>query len=492
MTQKFLLFLATATAVLLTAACAGTGDDDVTRVAFISSSEDITADGLRLASSAQHIRAATAEGLVRIDQTGAVVPAVAERWIVTEDGLSYIFRLRSSQWPDGTDLTAAGVRAELLRTIRLLDGTSLGIDLTIIDDIRAMTGRVVEIRLTKPMPQFLQLLAQPELGLRRSGQGVGPMQAQKTGSGVLLTVVPPERSGMPEIEGWEEAQRAVFVTAQTAQEATNAFEAGSVDAVFGGQIFDLPLADTGPLSSGTVRLDAVYGLFGLAVRQERGFLADADNRGALALAIDRETLLQPFNIGGWVPTTRIIPPDLPDEDVVPGERWADLSLETRQDRARARVSAWKSANGRRDLRISLAMPEGTGSDMLFAQLAADYAAVGVELIRAGPDQSADLILVDQIARYGDVRWFLNQFNCTVVDSLCSRQADALVKQASSETNPVVRLELFTDAERILLAENVFIPMGAPIRWSLIRGGVDGFEENRWGLHPLFPMALRPI
>lgn len=492
MIQKFTLCLAAVAAVSLTSACTAAGDDDVTRIAFISSGEDITNDGLRLASSAQHIRAATAEGLVSIDETGAVVPAVAERWIVTEDGLSYIFRLRNSEWADGTDLTAASVRAELRRTIRQLNGTSLGIDLAIIDDIRAMTGRVVEIRLTKPMPQFLQLLAQPELGLRRSGQGVGPMQAQETGSGVLLTVVPPERSGMPEIEGWEEAQRAVFVTAQTAEDATNAFEAGSVDAVFGGQIFDLPLADTGPLSSGTVRLDAVFGLFGLAVRNERGFLASADNRGALALAIDRETVLQPFNIGGWIPTTRIIPPDLPDEDVVPGERWADLSLETRQDRARARVSAWKSANGGSDLRISLAVPEGVGSDILFDQLAADYAAVGVELTRAGPDQPADLILVDQLARYGDVRWFLNQFNCTVVKTLCSKEADALVRQASSESDPAARLELFTDAERVLLAENVYIPIGAPIRWSLIRGGVDGFEENRWGLHPLFPMALRPI
>lgn len=492
MIQKFTLCLAAVAVVSLTSACTAAGDDDVTRVAFISSGEDITNDGLRLASSAQHIRAATAEGLVSIDETGAVVPAVAERWIVTEDGLSYIFRLRNSEWADGTDLTAASVRAELRRTIRQLNGTSLGIDLAIIDDIRAMTGRVVEIRLTKPMPQFLQLLAQPELGLRRSGQGVGPMQAQETGSGVLLTVVPPERSGMPEIEGWEEAQRAVFVTAQTAEDATNAFEAGSVDAVFGGQIFDLPLADTGPLSSGTVRLDAVFGLFGLAVRNERGFLASADNRGALALAIDRQTVLQPFNIGGWVPTTRIIPPDLPDEDVVPGERWADLSLETRQDRARARVSAWKSANGGGDLRISLAVPEGVGSDILFDQLAADYAAVGVELTRAGPDQPADLMLVDQIARYGDVRWFLNQFNCTVVKTLCSKEADALVRQASSESDPAARLELFTDAERVLLAENVYIPIGAPIRWSLIRGGVDGFEENRWGLHPLFPMALRPI
>jgi peptide/nickel transport system substrate-binding protein len=38
---------------------------------------------------------------------------------------------------------------------------------------------------------------------------------------------------------------------------------------------------------------------------------------------------------------------------------------------------------------------------------------------------------------------------------------------------------------------VFIPFGPPIRWSLVRGSVTGFATNRWGMHPLMPMAMRP-
>lgn len=478
--------------MLVAAGCSAAGDDDVTRIAFIGGESDINDTGFRLSSAGQHIRAAKAEGIVRLNETGDVVPAIAERWIVTDDGLSYIFRLRNSDWQDGTALTAGNVRAALQRNIRNLDGTSLGLDLAIIADIRAMTGRVIEIRLNKPMPQFLQLLAQPELGLLRDGIGTGPMTSEQTGTGVRLSVLPPESSGMPPIEGWQDAQRAIFVTSQSAEDATQAFEDGETDAVFNGTLSDLPLADTGPLSAGTVRLDAVFGLFGIAVRNERGFLAEADNRSALALAIDRENILQPFNIGGWIPTTRIIPPDLPDANVAPGERWADLSLETRQERARARVAAWKRGNGQDTLRLTLDLPQGPGADLLFRELAADYAAVGIDLVRVEAGEPADLALLDQLARYGDVRWFFNQLNCGVIKGLCSAEADGLVAEAMVEDDAANRLSLLTDAERILLSENVFIPMGAPIRWSLIRGGVEGFEENRWGLHPLFPMALRPI
>ena len=44
----------------------------------------------------------------------------------------------------------------------------------------------------------------------------------------------------------------------------------------------------------------------------------------------------------------------------------------------------------------------------------------------------------------------------------------------------------------MLAENVFIPLGAPIRWSLVRGGLEGFDENAWAIHPLFALSQRPI
>ena len=45
------------------------------------------------------------------------VEALADRWIVTDDGQSYIFRLRDGTWLDGSPLTAASARAALLAAI---------------------------------------------------------------------------------------------------------------------------------------------------------------------------------------------------------------------------------------------------------------------------------------------------------------------------------------------------------------------------------------
>jgi len=55
-----------------------------------------------------------AQGLVRFDASGQIVPGLAERWNVTDDGLSYIFRLEAGEWPDGRKITAQQV-ARLLR-----------------------------------------------------------------------------------------------------------------------------------------------------------------------------------------------------------------------------------------------------------------------------------------------------------------------------------------------------------------------------------------
>src|SRR5690606_41450711 len=49
--------------------------------------------------------------------------------------------------------------------------SSLGLDLAPISEVRAMAGRVIEIRLSNPVPMLLQLLAQPELTLSRGGAG---------------------------------------------------------------------------------------------------------------------------------------------------------------------------------------------------------------------------------------------------------------------------------------------------------------------------------
>ena len=60
-----------------------------------------------------------------------------------------------------------------------------------IDEIMAMTDEVLEIALKSPRPNFLQLLAQPEMGILFKGQGAGPYRPawQEDGT-VLLTLAP--------------------------------------------------------------------------------------------------------------------------------------------------------------------------------------------------------------------------------------------------------------------------------------------------------------
>ncbi len=468
----------------------GTADDASVGVAVIGPDDPLTGEGLRLSLAGQLGRAATREGLVALDHQGEVVPAMAERWTVPDDGLSYIFRIRNSDWPDGTPITAPAVRDRLRQTLASLRGTSLGLDLAPIDEVRAMTGRVVEIRLSAPMPGLLQLLAQPELGLERGGSGAGPMQVERVEDGIALDAVPPSARGFPQPEEWQDQFR-VLMRGGPVEQAVAAFEDGSVNLVLGGTIVDLPLADTGALSRGTIRLDAALGLLGFEVANAEGFLATAANREAVAMAIDRSQLMQPFNVGGWVATTRIVAPGLPDDSGGVPERWAGLDIEERQSLAGQRVSAWERANDA-EAAVAVFLPRGPGSDRLFAQIRRGLAAAGIAARRAESEGAADLVLKDRLARFAGARWFLNQFNCGITEGLCSEGADALVRQSLAVATPAEQASLLAEAERLMLAENLFIPLGAPIRWSLVRGGVQGFQENRWSVHPLFALSQRPM
>src|SRR4029434_301594 len=58
-----------------------------------------------------------AQGLVRFDARGQIDPGLAERWNVSDDGLSYIFRLASGEWPSGRKITAHQAARILRRTL---------------------------------------------------------------------------------------------------------------------------------------------------------------------------------------------------------------------------------------------------------------------------------------------------------------------------------------------------------------------------------------
>ena len=477
----------------LLAACSN-GVEDGVDIGFIDREESMVASGVRLSAGAQHLRGATRSGLVALDSQGEVVPALADRWTVTDGGRIFVFRLREGTWPDGSELTAETVRSALTGALRELRGTSLGLDLTPVEDVRAMTGRVIEVRLTTPVPNLLLLLAQPELGLTLGQGDTGPMVAVREGGAIDLTLKPPTERGLPERDGWQDDVRPIRLIAMDAREAMRRFDDGEVQVVLGGRLGELPLVDIGPLSRGTIRLDPAIGLFGLHVRRGRGVLGSDDVREAIAMAINRNALLAPFNISGWTPSTRVIAPALPGDPGLIPERWVDTSIEDLRATAAARVArfvATRPDSAAQDTRLALAIDQSPGHDLLYRELAAQLATIGLTLERVNNRAEADLVLVDRVARYGAPRWFLNQFNCGLDNGLCSADVDFLVTAAMEEADAARRDYAMAEAEAALTLANVYIPFGPPIRWSLVRGTVGGYAPNRWAYHPLPDMAVIP-
>ncbi len=479
---------ASALSLALLAGCGDDGDRAVAVAVIGDAAAPFVTSG-RLPTAAQMVRAATAEGLVGFDEQGRVIPAVADRWIVTDDGMSYIFRLRDGTWADGSAISGETARAALLQAIGALQGRPFGDDLSVIDDVRAMAGRVIEIRLKRQSPDLLQLLAQPELGLAWRGRGAGPMKLARQKRSAMLSPIAPEDRGLPAQEDWKQRRRKLQLTGESGAQAVADFNAGKVDFVLGGQFQDFPRLDASGVSRGAIRFDPVMGLFGLTVSHDDGFLGEPENREVLAMAIDRDALAASLGVGGWQQTTRLVNPGSGDDNGSVGERWPTRSLAERRSEASARVARWKAGHSLAPLRIAL--PGGPGADALFRQLAADYKAVGLDSQRVGENAPADLKLIDKVARYARVGWFLNQLSCDNSPPACSPAADRLAAQALGEADPAKRIDLLAQSEAQLTMANSYIPFGVPIRWSLVSGQASGFAINRWAMHPLMPLAMKP-
>lgn len=476
-------------ALALLPSCIDTDQDGPVNVGVIGEPDGIYKDGLRLSFGAQHLRAATTEGLVALDQTGRILPAIAERWHVSPDGLYYTFKLRDTSWPAGEPITAENIKEILQATVDQLDGTTLGLDLAKLQEIRAMTGRVIELRLSSPMPEFLRLLAQPELGLSKGGAGLGPMvlAPDQDKRRARLNALPPETRGMPASKDWERSARSLTLRAMPSEVAVAKFADGEIDLLLNGSLADLPLVDLGPLSRGTIQVDPAQGVFGLAFLSNEGLFADAGRRAALSMAIDREALIEPFGLGGWSSTSFIVPSALFEDETYTASRWDDVSMERRRSIAAERIANWEGTAGSKAV-VRLRLGEGLGNDQIFEQLEQSWLPIGIEVLRVEDGEPADLELRERIARYSSPRWFLNQFNCDLNQGLCSPEADELVRTSLDFRDPVAKERLLAQAHAALVEEEVFIPFGAPVRWALVRGGVTAYEPNQWALHPLFPIS----
>lgn len=417
-----------------------------------------------------------AQGLVRFDSGGEIEPALAQRWIVTDDGIRYIFRLRKAQWSGGGRVTSEQVAARLRAAAAAPSRNSLKPILGAIDEIVALPD-VIEISLRSPRPNFLQLLAQPELAILRGSQGAGPYRAEPQPDG-SVRLSPPEEEG----EDSPQAGPPLLLRGEPAVAAVARFGERQADLVLGGTLADLPLARAAGTPAAQLRFDPVAGLFGLAfAAAPEGPFARVDIRQALAMAIDRPALAAALNVPALLERRSLLPPGIEGLAQVSGPAWIGDPLPARRARAAALLREAGEDGGR--LKVRVALPAGPGLRLVFAHLRRDWAAVGVEAVRVPAGAPADLSLIDEVAPAGLASWYLRHFSCEA-GRICDPAADEMMAAARIAPDAASRRGLLANADRILAGLGPFIPLTAPVRWSLVAPRLTGFRSNAFGRHPV--------
>jgi peptide/nickel transport system substrate-binding protein len=428
---------------------------------------------------------AVAQGLVRFDAGGNIVGGLAERWNVSDDGLSYIFRLAATKWPDGREVTAQQVAKLLNRAIGPRSKDPAKDALGAIDDIVAMTDRVIEIRLTAPRPNLLALLAQPELAVLKGSQGTGPFapSAEQQPQGeIRLTreVAGPD----------EEATRKdeVVLRGAAAPQAVEGFAAGQSDLVLGGTFADLAYAQRIKLPRNTLRFDPAFGLFGLVPVRAGGVLDDPGVRRLLSQAINRDNFIAALGVQGLAPRATLLEPGLDGIPAPAAPPWLGIPIDNR--RAALIADAARQFGKAQKPNIRVALPQGPGADLLFAELSRDWGALGFTVERAASPAEADFRLVDLVAPSSSPAWFVRQFRCDATP-VCDKDADDLMDAARQSLVPAQRYALLVQAAAKIDDKQLFLPIAAPVRWSLVSARIEGFAGNRYALHTLTDLERKP-
>ena len=425
---------------------------------------------------AAFLLAATAQGMVRFDPSGQIEPALAQSWTITDNGLSYIFRIARLNWADGTPVTAKQVAARLQAAGSRASKNELKPLLGAIAEILPMTDRVVEIRLKAPRPNFLQLLAQPEMAIIRGEQTTGPYTAEEAENGAIRL-----RPRGTEEQGPDAAPAAsslIVLRGEPVGLAVARFQTGLAALVLGGTAGDLPIARAADPPGAALRFDPVTGFFGLAFSRPNALLDQPEARRALSMAVDRAAIVTALGVPEAAPRASLLPAGVPELPVPATPAWAADPLAARQAAAAAIIERLAGAE---PPVVRVAVPDGPGYRLIFAHLRRDWRVIGIDAQRVDATERADLRLADEVASANLATWYLRHFTCDR-SRVCSPEADQALEAARNTLSMPERQQRLAEADRLLAEAVPFIPLANPVRWSLASPRLTGFRPNPFNRH----------
>jgi oligopeptide transport system substrate-binding protein len=457
------------------------------------------------------------QGLVEVDEDYNVLPGMAVRWEVAEQGTRYVFHLQEGvRWSDGTRLTASDFEHGWKRNLAPEIRSPAAHLLYVVENARAfgegeigdadrvgvtaLDDRTLEVRLEAPTAYFPHLMAHPvayplpRWTVKAEGEGWtepdamvsnGPYRLVVREQGERLILERNFRYGGPFLSNVERVECSIFEDYGPVLEA---YAADRLDVV------SMINSDPGTVA----RARAMHGdelhfapqlsTVHVAFRVDREPFNDARVRQAFVHAVDRERLVREAWGGQYRPATGgFVPPGMPGHS-------SNVGLAYDPDRAGRLLDEAGYPGGERfpDVRLIYSGGSGPGPVIPFLQRAwRSILAVSVKALhvgwgdlvgRRGP---AGLVLCGWSADYPDPDCMLRPlFHSTEglnMPGWCNTRFDGLVEEAARATDQARRMVLYREADRILVAEeSAIMPLGYAQGRILVKP---------WVSVPMVPPAL---
>jgi oligopeptide transport system substrate-binding protein len=274
------------------------------------------------------------EGLMVYDPTtNKGVPAMAESYTTSPDGLKVTFKLRKASWSDGKPVTAGDFVYAMKRILDPATGAEYAYmpamviagaqdfnagkttDFATVG-IKAIDDKTLEYTLTGPAPYFVDMTCHssfwpvPQWAVEKSGsEWTKPANIVTNGPYLLREWKPQEYVFMVKNEKYWDAKnvklRGIKILASD-QDTTNynMFKSGDVDWMHGianSKIDEIKLRPD-------YQASAQVGTYYYCLNSTRKPMDNALVRKALAAAIDKQTLVDKVTKGGQIPTDEWVPP----------------------------------------------------------------------------------------------------------------------------------------------------------------------------------------
>jgi ABC-type oligopeptide transport system substrate-binding subunit/class 3 adenylate cyclase len=427
----------------------------------------------------------------------SIVPALAERWEISDDGLRYVFHLREGlTWSDGTPLTAHDVEFGIKR---VLDPESPGSSVAIYFalengeeiylgentdwdavGVHAVDDRTVEFRLNAPAPYFMSVMNRPDSGPqpRHAVDGIAEARvvsgafevAERTQERLVLRRRAERPGNVAEVELYRTA----------IADALPEYERGETDLIL--VRYTPRLADLMP---GAVREDAVLGspAWSAYIRFDHTHpvAGNVELRRALAHAIDRDALAAvcPANLA--VATGGVVPPALQGHT-------PDIALRYDPDLARGCL-ARSGFDGSLELAGMMVWDDildviaGGWRDVFGEHVSVSSWSWLDEEARevGGRIQTAPIRITGWLPGYPDPEYYLRLLfqstSRTNEGGFADPVFDELIEAARQERSDRGRLERFHEADRYAVADRVaVIPLVYGRSTAFVQPRVQGWWE----------------